>query len=130
MSPPNPGPPYIADLVGVNPVRGTGDDGAIITATGGRIIPAEPIRGDAYALIQPHSIALYTAIPEGSPRNGARAATVTDVDRQADRVRVRLSSEIPLVAEITPAALDHLVLKPGDQIWATVKATEITTYAA
>ena len=129
MSPPSPGRRYIADLVGVNLLRGTGDDGAIITATGGRIIPAEPIQGDAFALIQPHSVALYTTIPEGSPRN-VWAATVADVDRQADRVRVRLTGEIPLVAEITPAALDDLVLKPGDQVWATVKATEITTYTA
>ena len=121
--------PYIADLVGVNLLRGTGDDGAIITATGGRIVPAEPIRGDAFVLIQPHSVALYTTIPEGSPRN-VWAATVADVDRQADRVRVRLTGAIPLVAEITPAALDDLVLKPGDQVWATVKATEIATYAA
>ena len=36
------------------------------------------------------------------------AATVADVDRQADRVRVRLTGDIPLVAEITPAALDDL----------------------
>ena len=121
--------PYIADLVGVNLLRGTGADGAIITATGGHIIPAEPVQGDAFVLIQPHSVALYTTAPEGSPRN-VWAATVADVDRQADRVRVRLTGEIPLVAEITAAALDDLVLKPGDQVWATVKATEITTYTA
>ena len=58
------------------------------------------------------------------------AATVVDVDRQADRVRVRLTGDVPLVAEITPAALDALALQPGDRIWATVKATEITTYPA
>jgi molybdate transport system ATP-binding protein len=121
--------PYIADLVGVNLLRGTSDDGAIVTSTGGRIVPAAPIQGDAFALIQPHSIALYTSIPEGSPRN-VWAATVADVDRQADRVRVRLTGEMPLVAEITPAALDDLTLQPGDHVWASVKATEITTYAA
>ena len=38
--------------------------------------------------------------------------------------------EVPLVAEITPAALDALALRPGDHVWATVKATEITTYPA
>ena len=56
--------------------------------------------------------------------------TVADVDRQADRVRVRLTGQIPLVAEITPAALDDLALQPGDRVWATVKATEITAYPA
>ena len=58
------------------------------------------------------------------------ASTVADVDRQADRVRVRLDGDVPLVAEITPAALDALALRPGDQVWATVKATDITTYPA
>ena len=37
---------------------------------------------------------------------------------------------MPLVAEITPAALVALALHPGDRIWASVKATEITTYPA
>ena len=39
-------------------------------------------------------------------------------------------AEIPLVAEITPAALDDLALQPGDRVWAAVKATEITAYPA
>ena len=120
---------YIADLIGVNLLRGTGTDGAITTATGGRVVPADPVSGEAFAVIQPHSVALYPSPPAGSPRN-VWAATVADVDRQADRVRVRLTGEVPLVAEITPAALDALTLQPGDRIWATVKATEITTYPA
>ena len=55
---------------------------------------------------------------------------MTDIDRQADRVRVRLDGDVPLVAEITPAALDDLVIRPGDRVWASVKATEVTTYPA
>jgi molybdate transport system ATP-binding protein len=120
---------YIADLVGVNLLQGVGHDGAITTAAGGRIVPADPVQGDAFAVIQPHAVALYPSPPEGSPRN-VWAATVVDVDRQADRVRVRLTGQIPLVAEITPRALEDLTLQPGDQIWAAVKATEITTYPA
>ncbi len=58
------------------------------------------------------------------------ASIVIDVDRQAERVRVRLQGDVPLVAEITPAALDALTLQPGDHIWATVKATDVTTYPA
>jgi molybdate transport system ATP-binding protein len=120
---------YVADLVGVNLLAGTGGDGAIITATGGRIVPADPAHGPALAVIQPHAVALYRSPPGGSPRN-VWPATVTDIDRHGDRVRVRLDGEVPLVAEITPAALDALALQPGDAIWATVKATEITTYPA
>jgi molybdate transport system ATP-binding protein len=120
---------YIADLVGINLLQGVGDDGTITTVTGGHIVPADPVHGEAFAVIQPHSVALYPSPPEGSPRN-VWAVTVADVDRQADRVRVRLTGPVPLVAEITAAALDALALQPGDQIWASVKATEITTYPA
>jgi len=120
---------YIADLVGVNLITGTGHDGTIATVTGGRIVPADPVEGPTFAVIQPHAVALYLDPPDGSPRN-VWAATVADVDRQADRVRVRLSGQVPLVAEITPAALDALTLRPGDHVWASVKATEIATYPA
>ena len=120
---------YIADLIGLNLLTGTGAGGAITTASGARSVPAEAVEGPVFAVIQPHAVALYLAAPQGSPRN-VWSSTVTDIDRRADRVRVRLDGPVPLVAEITPAALDALVLRPGDRIWAAVKATEITTYAA
>jgi molybdate transport system ATP-binding protein len=120
---------YIADLIGLNLLTGTGAGGAITMANGARLVPAEAVEGPVFAVIQPHAVALYLAAPQGSPRN-VWSSTVTDIDRRADRVRVRLDGPVPLVAEITPAALDALVLRPGDRIWAAVKATEITTYAA
>jgi molybdate transport system ATP-binding protein len=120
---------YIADLVGVNLVRGNGHDGAITTSSGARIVTADAVEGPVFAVIQPHAIALHLTRPDGSPRN-VWMATVTDVDRQADRVRVRLDAEVPLVAEVTPAALDELALRSGDRVWAAVKATEITAYPA
>jgi molybdate transport system ATP-binding protein len=120
---------YIADLVGVNLLAGTGSDGGMTTPAGGRIVPADRVNGPAFAVIQPNAVAIYRSPPGGSPRN-VWAVTVVDVDRQADRVRVRLTGPVPLVAEITPGALDELVLRPGDQVWASVKATEIATYPA
>jgi molybdate transport system ATP-binding protein len=121
---------YIADLVGVNLVAGDFARGVLTTPTGGHVIPADPIEpGPAFAVIQPSAVALYPRQPEGSPRN-VWAVTVSDVDRHADRARIRLDGSVPLVAEITPAALDELVLRPGDTLWASVKATEITTYPA
>ena len=120
---------YVADLIGVNLLAGTAANGTITTTNGGTIIPADNIEGPAFAVIQPHSVALYPTPPDGSPRN-VWSSTVVDVDRQAERVRVRLQGDVPLVAEITPAALEALTLQPGDHIWATVKATDITTYPA
>lgn len=120
---------YIADLVGVNLFAGVAVAGTITTAGGGRIVAADPLDGPAFAVIQPHAVALYPALPEGSPRNVWRL-TVADVDRQADRVRVQLAGDVPLVAEITPAALHALALRAGDPVWASVKATEIAAYPA
>ena len=120
---------YIADLIGVNLFSGTGADGTVTTASGGRLVPADRVDGDAFAIIQPHAVALYREAPHGSPRN-VWAVTVADIDRRADRVRIRLDGSVPLVAEITPAALEALALRPGDPVWASVKATEITTYPA
>jgi molybdate transport system ATP-binding protein len=120
---------YIADLVGVNLLSGNGSNGTMTTPSGGHIVPVDPVDGPAFAVIQPHAVAIYLSPPEGSPRN-VWAVTVADIDRQADRVRVRLTGEIPLVAEITPGALYDLMLRPGERVWASVKATEIATYPA
>ena len=120
---------YVADLIGINLLSGNGADGTITTSTGGHIVPADHVDGPTFAVIQPHSVALYPTPPVGSPRN-VWPTTVVDVDRQTDRVRVRLAGEVPLVAEITAGALDALALRPGDHIWATVKATDVTTYPA
>ena len=54
---------YIADLVGINLLRGTGNEGAITTDTGGRIISADPVSGEVFAVIQPHAVAIYSAPP-------------------------------------------------------------------
>ena len=89
----------------------------------------KPSRGRCSPSSSPTPSRSTSTLPHGSPRN-VWSSTVTDIDRRADRVRVRLDGPVPLVAEITPAALDALVLRPGDRIWAAVKATEITTYAA
>jgi molybdate transport system ATP-binding protein len=120
---------YVADLVGVNLLTGTGVHGTITTPAGGTVIAADHVDGPTFAVIQPHSVALYAAPPEGSPRN-VWSVTVADVDRHGERVRVRLVGAVPLVAEITPGGLDALGLRPGDHTWASVKATDVTTYPA
>jgi molybdate transport system ATP-binding protein len=118
---------YVADLVGLNLLSGTAERGMISTEAGGRVVSADPLDGPVFAVIAPHSVALYPALPEGSPRN-VWAVTVADVDRLADRVRVSLAGEVPLVAEVTPAAIEQLGLRAGVQIWASVKATEVSLY--
>ena len=53
-----------------------------------------------------------------------------DLEAVGDRVRVALGGPLPLVAEVTPAAVADLALTPGEQVWATIKATDIDVYPA
>jgi molybdate transport system ATP-binding protein len=45
-------------------------------------------------------------------------------------VRVAVSGAAPIVAEITPSALAELALAEGEDVWVSMKATEITVYPA
>jgi molybdate transport system ATP-binding protein len=120
---------YIADLLGTNLLLGEGRGGALVLATGAGVVAAEPVTGPVFAVVPPSAVALYLTQPTGSPRN-VWPSRVADVDQQTDRVRVRLEGPVPLVAEITAAALAELALQAGDRVWAAVKATEIATYPA
>ena len=113
----------------MNLFAGVADHGIIATPTGGRIVPADFVDGPAFAVIQPNAVALYREPPDGSPRN-VWPVTVADIDRHADRVRVRLDGPVAARRRDHSGRPDALALRPGDGIWASVKATEIVTYPA
>ena len=120
---------FVADLAGVNLLRGTGKDDHI-ELDGGKVLAApEAGDGDVFAVIHPRAVALYLARPEGTPRNVWRARA-EDLDLRGERVRVRLSGPVPLVAEVTPSAVSDLRLDAGAEVWVAVKATEISVYPA
>jgi molybdate transport system ATP-binding protein len=120
---------YVADLVGVNLLRGHASGNDVALATGSRLTAAErpPGPGEVLAVIHPHAVALHRRAPEGSPRN-VWEATVEALDFEDDRVRVQLGGPIALVAEVTPAAVRELALEAGAPVWASVKATEVSVY--
>ena len=119
---------YVADLIGMNLLRGR-STGTVVDLDGhpGHVITADHHDGPVLALIHPNAVSLHRTEPEGSARNRWHEH-ITGFDLLGDRVRVRLQGEIPLVAEVTPAAVAEMALTEGDTLWATVKATEITTY--
>jgi molybdate transport system ATP-binding protein len=121
--------PYVADLVGVNLYRGvlTGTRVQLAGDADLVVVNDENLRGDVWAAIRPEAVALHRQPPSGSPRN-TWPATVTSVDLEGRRARVGLDGPVPIVAEITAAALDELVLVPDTPAWVSVKATEIETY--
>jgi molybdate transport system ATP-binding protein len=120
---------YVADLVGLNLLRGTATAGQVVVTGGASIQSADGVDGEVFAVIHPRAVALHRARPEGSPRNVWRGRAAT-LDFQGDRVRVGVEGEMPIVAEVTPGAVKDLDLAEGGEVWVSVKATEITVYPA
>ena len=120
---------YVADFVGVNWLRGTTRGAEVDLAAGGSLTVPDAAPGDVFVVIHPRAVALHRQKPEGSPRNVLRGVVIA-ADDEGTRVRVRLAVPFPLVAEVTRAAAAELELDRGGDVWVTVKATEITTYAA
>jgi molybdate transport system ATP-binding protein len=121
---------YVADLVGVNLVTGNVGDGVLVTGAGAHVVIADAPAGPSFAVIRPHSVVIERTHPTGSSARNVWPGTTTDVDRLGERVRVGIDGVLPLTAEITTAALDALQLRPGDEIFASVKATDIDVYPA
>ena len=120
---------YVADLAGVNLLRGRAH-GDAVTLENGQVLAAPGAgNGEVFIVIHPRAVALYRTRPEGTPRN-VWSAPVDDLDDEGDRARVRLGGPIPIVAEVTPAAVAALTLDQGGEVWVAVKATEIITYPA
>ena len=118
---------YVADLVGLNLLRGSGHDHTVELDAGGTVVTADPVAGSVYVAIQPHSVSLHRSAPHGSPRNVWRGR-VRGTDLLGDRVRIHLEGPVPLVAEVTSAAVADLGLTDDVEVWASVKATDVATY--
>ncbi len=118
---------YVAELVGVNLLEGTGvADGIGLTSGATVVVPGAPT-GDALAVIHPRAVSVHRSAPDGSPRN-VFTGSVENIELLGDRVRVRVNGDVPLIAEITPAALHDLAIVEGSQVWTAVKATDITVF--
>jgi molybdate transport system ATP-binding protein len=119
---------YVAELIGLNLLHGTARGTTVaLDGTDAVVALAEPATGAVHVLIHPGAVALHLARPDGSPRN-RWPGCIEGFDLLGDRVRVRVAGAVPLVAEITPAAVTALDLREGQDIWTAVKATEIETY--
>jgi molybdate transport system ATP-binding protein len=120
---------YVADLVGVNLLRGEADHGTVRIAGGPAVAAAGAESGEVFAVIHPRAVALYRSRPEGSPRN-VWPGRASNIELMGNRVRVRIDGEVPLVAEVTPGALRELDLVEGGEVWLSFKATDVGVYPA
>lgn len=119
--------PYVARLVGLNLLRGTAHGTAVDLVGGGTLATAHPLTGDVLVVFPPSAVALHRHRPEGSPRN-AWPGRVVAMEHQGDTVRVRLHGTPDVLADVTTAAVADLRLDTGQDVWASIKATEVSAY--
>ncbi len=94
---------------------------------GAEIVTSEVVSGPVWVTVAPSAVSLFPERPHGSPRNTWRLR-VQDVQLSGQRARVSLRGPLELVAEVTTGAVAELGLGVGDEIWASVKATEVRAY--
>lgn len=121
--------PYVADLIGLNFLRGTVHDSVFHLDGGAQLVVATTVEGPAIATVHPRALSLFAERPSGSPRN-VWMATVAAIDPTLVGRRVRLGGPLPLVAEVTAAAVAELRIGAGSAVWVSLKATEVQVAAA
>jgi molybdate transport system ATP-binding protein len=120
---------YVAHLVGLNLYQGKASGTTVTLDGGGSFTVAEPAAGAVYVAFPPSAVSLHPSPAAGSPRN-SWPVSIADLEQHAHTVRVRLDGRPPVLADITPVVVAELDLRPGTELWATVKATEAVTYPA
>jgi molybdate transport system ATP-binding protein len=131
-----------ARIAGINLVNGTiGADGSLQTRSGARwhgsAVPElgkELTNGqEAVAVFAPKAVAVYREAPHGSPRNTVEL-TVAELDSRGPALLVRGQQQPDgapgLTAEITVDAAAELRLAPGERVWFSIKAHEVSLHPA
>jgi molybdate transport system ATP-binding protein len=120
---------WVATMVGLNLLAGTADGLAITLPGGETLVAPTSASGPVFAAFRPNAVTLHRARPDGSARN-TWAGRATELYAAGDRARIRVDGPVPLVAEVTAAAVADLHLADGGPVWAALKATEIDVYPA
>ena len=121
---------YVAQLVGVNMLRGHAHDGVVTLDSGGEIrIANVAISGPVIVALRPEAISVHLQHPEGSARN-VWQSRVSSLEARGDLVRLEVEGPPALTAVITPAAVADLGLHEGADVWLTAKATDLDVYPA
>jgi molybdate transport system ATP-binding protein len=120
---------WAAELMGLNLLSGSASQGFVSVSPSTSFQVPTQIEGPVFVAISPRSVAIYRTQPQGSPRN-VWHGEVDGLDLQGDRVRVHVSGDPPIVAEITPGAVAELGIAEGTSVWISVKATETAVYPA
>ena len=123
---------YVARLVGLNLLAGRGQGHRVALPSGGSVEFAESAFGDVYVAFRPAAVSLFVHRPDGSPRN-LWPGRIAALEPHGEGVRVEIAEapdrQSSILAEITPSAVADLELRPGSEVWAAVKASDIEVYS-
>ncbi|MGW4550165.1 ABC transporter ATP-binding protein [Streptomyces violaceorubidus] len=121
---------YIAQLVGLNLYRGRAEGHTVRLGTGPAITTTEDLAGPVFVAFPPSAVTLYGARPAGSSARNLWRCEVAGLESHGDQIRVDLTGELALAADLTTVAAAELGLHPGAPVWAAVKATQTHAYPA
>jgi molybdate transport system ATP-binding protein len=125
-----------AQFAGVNLVSGTAAADGMLTTESGTAWHGSPgpdvVAGEpAVAVFTPAAVAVYRDKPHGSPRNTVEV-TVAELDTRGPAIRVRADEQPDgapgLAADITTESAAEMRLAPGDRVYFSVKAQEVTVH--
>ena len=120
---------YVAKLVGLNLYAGRADGPAVTLSAGGSfVVPGHGRHSDVLVAVRPSAIVVSTEPPHATSARNIWPAVVTGLTMLADRVRLDLHGQPPALADVTAAAVTELSLRPGRQVWLSVKATDLEVY--
>jgi molybdate transport system ATP-binding protein len=117
-----PATPFVARFAGLNHLSGVAARGVVRLDRGGEVRLAEPVDGPVSVLVAPWDVALELERPPASSAMNHLDMRVRGVAVLGARARVTLDG---LTAEVTPASVERLGLRPGVLVVASFKATAV-----
>jgi molybdate transport system ATP-binding protein len=120
---------YVAQLMGLNLLRGNADAATVTLDDGTVLATAQEFDGPVFVMVRPSAIGVYAGQPHGSPRN-SWPAVLSSVEQQGHAVRLAATGPPDVVADVTPDAVAELRLTVGSPVWLNVKATDLVVYPA
>ncbi|MEV0739137.1 ABC transporter ATP-binding protein [Streptomyces sp. NPDC050549] len=121
---------YIAQLVGLNLYKGLADGHTVTLDAGPTITTTEHLTGEVFVAFPPSAVTLFRDRPTGASARNLWHCEVAGLETHGDQIRVDLTGELPLAADLTTPAAAELDLHQGASVWATVKATQTHSYPA
>ncbi|MFI9644865.1 ABC transporter ATP-binding protein [Streptomyces sp. NPDC052040] len=121
---------YIAQLVGLNLYRGRAEGHTVRLDTGPAVTVTEVLSGPVFVAFPPNAVTLHGERPGGSSARNRWRCEVAGLETHGALIRVGLTGELSLTADLTTAAAAELGLRPGAAVWAAVKAAQTHAYPA